>query len=99
MNRLLIKFEGQYLDENIISHLKKVRLQVFEIQGGRASAFVKKDSKFEEPPDYEKDIPRKLGKMIEKITEILDEDIMDFYNSIWGGGFSETIKIFDAIHH
>ncbi len=60
----------------------KVRLQVFEIQGGRASAFVKKESEFEEPPDSENEILRKLGMMIEKITKILDEDIMDFYNSI-----------------
>jgi hypothetical protein len=43
---------------------RKVRLQVFEIQGNRASAYVNKESEFEEPPGYEKDILRKLGPII-----------------------------------
>ena len=84
LDQILIKCKGRYLDEYTKEHLRKVRLQVFEIQGNRASSYVNKKSEFEEPPEQEKDTLRKLGEYIEKITELLDEDIMDFYNSIGG---------------
>ena len=37
---------------------------------------------WEEPPDHEKKTIHELGIIVERITEILGEEIIDFYNSI-----------------
>jgi hypothetical protein len=80
----LDKCEGQYLDKDVREHLINIGFKVFEMRGSRATAYLSEKGEWEEPPDHEKDTIHELGKMIEKISELLGEDIMDFYNSIGG---------------
>ena len=52
------------------------------MQGQRASEYLSEKGEWEEPPEHEKKTIHELGILVERITEILGEEIIDFYNSI-----------------